>query len=142
MSKNHKIAFVTYLLVLALVVFGIRNVLAVKGSDFGDAKEEKKAVKTHEVSAVIQIRDGGTNLTYQTKVLNTDSVYDALDNLREDKVLSFEMTTYVDHVTIDSVNNVSSTPEKPWRIYLNETEITDKFRDLNIELDYVVLIAR
>lgn len=146
MPKNYKIAFGIYLILLVLTVFSIRSILAVEKVPVGDVDEEKTETKVREIDVTINVNSGTSTKTYKTKTLSVDSVYDALDNLREDQGFTFEYTDYagyegsryVTYIDIDEVNSVKTNQYSIWKIYYGEKVITNQFKELKFSDDYTI----
>lgn len=138
MPRINKIAFFIYLICLGLAILSINSVLKVDKVDVGEVDEDKKVEKTYEVTAKVTVQ--GKDVA-SVKLLNSDSIYDALDELREDGLVSFEFTSYVDHIVLDEVNSVSAPKGKSWLILLNGLDVTNDFRQTNITKDSEISVV-
>lgn len=138
--KNPKLKNILAILYILLIVVGffyVRQTLKTGSQDIDSKQEEKDSIKTFFTTATLNINNGTTTVSHQAKLLNTNSVLDLLDALRNEKKLTYETTMYIYGTEISEVNGVPATDGYKWKVYFNNKDIT-----LDINKTYITEKAK
>ncbi len=107
---------------LIIAAFIVNLTLATDEVKVMDAPEIEKAQKIEKVKVTIKVNDS----MYEVEQKSNDSVMDAINELREDENIKFvfEKTEYTYGTVIDDVNNISLPKGYVWKVFYNETDLT------------------
>ena len=124
-----------YLILLAGGVFYVNTILNQDEVKVGQEKPNKIAIEEKFVNVDVLVKNGKTDKTYQTKLKNIDSVYDALDKIHDNDGFYYEITGYLYGTEIDCVNELCHSDGYKWEVYKDNRKITNVIKETNLNDD-------
>jgi hypothetical protein len=143
MQKVKKSAILFYVLFLIFTYFFVKEALNEKKLSVTEKKEEKKeATKVVPVNTKLFIEFSSYTSTFNLKMKSTNSVLDVLNELRNNKRISYEVDEYTFGFKIAHINNNYSDDNSEWRIFYKEKDVTSSFDKTPIEDDTEIIIRK
>jgi hypothetical protein len=143
MTKLKWYLIAAYTVFLIGSFFYVKQVLA-GGSISVDTEEKEKGEKTRFVDVTLSIESGKQPTSVKTKLKNTNSVEDMLYELRKDKIVFYEVTTYTYGTELDMINHVKAPEGYKWRLFQDNKDITHSYSQILLENDekYVLKLVK
>lgn len=100
---------------------------------------EEKPVK---VTLILNGNPYFTTQTFRKKLKNTNTILDLLEDLRKDKMLTYERTFYINSIKLDSINGFTPKTNESWIMFMsveNQKSIDDLKNNVGIKSKYETL---
>ncbi|HSX39081.1 MAG TPA: hypothetical protein VLI92_00625 [Candidatus Saccharimonadales bacterium] len=126
------VAIIGYLVFLVAGILYVHSVISSGKVQVSTQSTPKKVPKVRFIDVSLQIENGPT---YRIKLTNFDTVLDLLDEARQHNGFRYELVEYTDGTQIDSINGISSTAARKWRVFVGEKDVTSNMGDVVLEND-------
>jgi hypothetical protein len=126
MPKSLKIAFVLYIVGLVGAFYFVQRTISQSNVEVRNKPEVKTTVEIHpaKVTLVVKVH-AKSELVYTTTLTNQDSVNDLFEEYRKTGAFTYQKTSYVSGLKLDSVNGYPADGTMRWAIFENDVEILD-----------------
>lgn len=130
--KKHKSLFFVSIVGLFYFMFWYtaKNLLEEESKEISDKSndtEEVFEVKPADVKfRVLSRGDSGYDFLFlETRMENTDTIYDLIERFREDGFITYERVDYKDGPVITTVNGITADEGEAWKIYDDGDLVSD-----------------
>lgn len=136
-----KFWYIGYLVLLFAGVFYVNSVLKRDDIKVDEEKKDKSSIEEKIVKVDVSVNNGKMVKTYQTKLKNIDTVYDAFDEIREDNGFFYEITAYLNGTKVDCINDNCATDGYKWVVLKDKKDITSEIKNTSLEDDTLIEIT-
>ena len=123
-KKRLIIGYVGFLVISAIYV---RSVLKNDQIEVEEREKEGKSVEIKPAKVFLQVKSGTKPQTYETSLMNVDTVLDLIEDL------AYEKTQYSYGTELDNINNQPTPEGYDWKVYYEGKDITYEIADWNLE---------
>lgn len=132
LKKHYRIAIVVVFALLYFAFFSIANDVIEEDAEKIKEASEEELVEVKPADILVTIDNGTTTITYDIRMENQNSLWDVLEELREEYGLTYEILFTTGFTQISEINETETSEGYVWNVYDEQTKIED-FTHYNLD---------
>lgn len=125
--------YLIYLVCLPLMVLYVHSIVSKNLVDTKVVGDKKQVTEIHPADVRLVYYAGLVKTEYQTRLQDSDSVYDLLETIRLKNGLKYEKSAYSYGIELDSVAGVRPASGYKWSILKDGVDITQNINEQNLK---------